>query len=140
MKRKLTVILIVLALAAAIALTVIHLLGQRTEYNLEMADLQGMRVAEASAHLLWKDKLPEEPTEYWFDAGSFTLVPGTEPMTMVYGAGTEKAGGAMKDFEAETGKHYEYSETQSYNGMLIHVTVKDNEGTLQVDVDWVPVN
>ena len=139
MKRKLIVILIALALAAASALTAIHLLGQRTEYNLEMADLQGMRVAEEAAQLLWKDKLPEEPAEYWFNADSFTLVPIDEPMTMVYGAGTEKAGGAMKDFEAETGKHFDYSETQSYKGMLIHVTVRDNEGTLQVDVDWVPV-
>ena len=46
MKRKLIVIPIALAVAAAVALTAIHLLGQRTEYNLEMADLQGMRVAE----------------------------------------------------------------------------------------------
>lgn len=139
MKRKLTVIILALAAVISVAFTLIHLLGQRMEYKLEMADLQGMRAAEAAAQLLWKDKLPDDPVDYWFDAGTFTLVPGDEPMTMVYGAGTERAGGAVKDFEAETRKHYNYSETQSYSGKLIHVTVKNDEGTLLVDVDWVPV-
>lgn len=137
--KRLFIILALIGTAAGVAaLVILHSFSQKLEHDLEMVDLQGMRGAEAAALLLWRDRLPEEPVEYWYDPAAFTLLPAQEPKPKHGGKGTQRAGGALKDFEAETGKHYDYTETRDYNGQVLHVTVGSEDGTLRVDLDWVP--
>lgn len=136
MKRTLIAAFIGSVIAVATILIILFILDTKNEYAAEMIDLQGMRGAEATALMLWKDKLPDEQIDYWYNANSFELIPAVEPMPQQFGSGTEKAGGAVKDFVDQTGKHFIYSEKQDYSNCVIHVVVLNNDGNLQVDVDW----
>lgn len=107
------------------------------EYPYEMADLQAMRNAELTAVLKWKDKLPEETTEYWYNPNSFELIPASEPKPESHGLGRKGKGGAVREFEADTGLSYEYDEGTDYTGKVIHVTVSNKGGDLDIKVDWV---
>ena len=103
----------------------------------EMADLQGMRGAELTAMVEWKDKLPEETVEYWYNPDTFELIPVSEPKPESFGLGTKGAGGAVKEFEEQSGTNYGYDEKTDYRNKVIHVTVSNNDGALDIKVDWV---
>ena len=136
-KRLLKLACIAVAAAAAIIASAMIFLNTRTERAAEMADLQAMRAAESVARLTWKDKLPDQPEEYWYDGANYALIPATEPKPARYGQGTERAGGAVKAFRDETGKAYPYDETRNYFGGILRVTVSSRDGALRVDMDWV---
>ncbi len=103
-----------------------------------MADLQTMRSAEAAASFLWRDRLPEEPVEYWFEPATIQLIPISEPMPASYGAGTRRNGRAVKVFEDQTGTSYAYSGREDYTDKILHVLVSNEDGDLHVSMDWVP--
>lgn len=107
------------------------------ESSSEMADLQGMRGAELTAMQEWKDKLPDEPVEYWYNPDTFELIPISEPKPDSLGLGKKGEGGAVDDFEADTGMSYEYDESKDYTDKVIHVTVSNSDGELDIKVDWV---
>ena len=107
------------------------------EYAYELADLEAMRNAEDTARLLWFEKAPDEPAEYWFVPGELRLIPVTDPKPAHCGMGTKKTGGAVRAFEVKTGKSYGYSEHEDYRNKALHVTVNNNNGNLNITVDWV---
>lgn len=125
------------AVVAVIAILLFCHFGRVEEYAYEMADLEVMRNAEDTAKLLWFNKLPDEPVEYWFAPGELRLLPITDPIPRHCGMGTKRAGGAIKDFEAETGKAYDYSEREDYRGKSLCVTVSSVNGALDIRVHWV---
>ena len=127
------------ALAVVLLLTVIVVFHfKRTEERaLEMADLQAMHSAEAAALLEWRNFGPFDHAEYWYDAWHFRLYPATEEMPAAFGCGAALPGGAVKKFKSETGLSYEYSESQSYKGMVLRVTVENESGEPKVAVHWV---
>ena len=127
-----------LLIVANIAITVFAFYVKNVEYAYEMADLQAMHSALQSAVLKWKDKLPDEPVEFWYDAAAFSLVPASDNKPLPSGAGTQRFGGAKKDFQQTSGLSFvSYNESESYIGKLPHVTVYGENGELMVSVDWV---
>ncbi len=134
MKQKATIILILLAIPIILS----GCSGNSAiEKPSEMADLQGMRGAELTAMLKWKDKLPDETVEYWYNPNSFELIPVSDPKPVSHGLGKKGKGGAVEEFEAETGLSYEYDEGMDYTNKVIHVTVSNKAGELDIKVDWV---
>ena len=103
----------------------------------EMADLQGMLGAELTAMQEWKDRLPEGTVEYWYNPDTFELIPISEPKPDSLGLGKKGKGGAVEKFEADTGASYEYDESADYTNKVIHVTVSNKDGELDIKVDWV---
>lgn len=136
--RILIFILIGLLLASGI-FAFSQALAKKTEHDYEIVDLQVMRSAEAAAMLKWKDKILEEPVEYWFVAKTAALLDISQKKPQPYGLGTSKAGGGFKDFEADTGiAYYNYSEKENYGGKVIHLVVSaDESGALHIEMDWV---
>lgn len=137
MKRKLSwhfyaVIIIVISVFAAVGAYFV----KHEEYACEMADLQAMRSAAMAAEALWYRKLPEETVDYWYDATSFSLVPITDSKPSPCGSGTSRFGGAVKDFVDKTNGSYGYSEYEDYRDKVLHVTVDNNNGTLNIAVEW----
>ena len=124
-------------LIAIIAVVLFAQFSRKTEYAYEMADLQTMRSAEAVATLLWRDDLPEEPVEYWFDSGKIQLISVSDPMPEPYGVGTNRNGHAVKAFNIQTGKVFEYSENDDYTGKILHVVVSNKNNGLDIRMDWV---
>ena len=113
-------------------------LNVRTENANEQADLQCMRGAESVALLGVKNGWVEEHRGYWFDAGSYALVPDDEPMPSPYGMGTSRCGGGAKDFANEVGAAYEYDEGVDYRDKIIAVTVtRGDDGEVSVGMKWV---
>lgn len=137
MKKKLMISLIVIGAVITVLLCIKHNLEVKCEYSLEMTDLQGMRNAELSAMMIWKDKLPERTIEYWYNANEFAIVPTEEEMPAPCGLGTSIRGGAIKDFEIETGKAYSYDENEDYRDKVIHVVVDSKDRNLDIRIDWV---
>lgn len=128
----------VLLVVASIALTVSAFFAKNEEYAYEMADLQAMHAARSTAEKMWKDSLPEAPVEYWYDGGSFVLVPADGAMPAPCGVGTGRSGGAKRDFERKTNMSVEnYNESESYRGKLPSVTVSEEGGELNVSVCWI---
>ena len=136
-ERKKGELAVVLAVVFLIAVMVVFLFKRNEERTLEMADLQAMRSAEAAALLEWKNAGPLEHEEYWYDAWGYRLYPATEEKPAGFGAGTTRRGGAVRKFKRETGKEYEYSEGQSYRGLVLFVTVENMDGEPLVTVNWV---
>ena len=127
-----------LLLVVNIAISVFAFYAKNEEYAYEMADLQAMRVALESAALQWKDQLPDEPVDYWYDAAAFTLVPAGNDKPSPSGVGTQRFGGAKKDFQQTSGLSFvSYNESESYIGKLPHVTVYGEDGKLTFSIDWV---
>ena len=92
-----------LLIVANIAITVFAFYVKNVEYAYEMADLQTMRAALESAAFQWKDKLPDKPVDYWYDAAAFSLIPAGDNKPSPSGAGTQRFGGAKKDFQQTSG-------------------------------------
>ncbi len=127
-----------LLIVANIAITVFAFYVKNVEYAYEMADLQAMRAALESAAFQWKDKLPDEPVDYWYDAAAFSLIPAGDDKPSPSGAGTQRFGGAKKDFQQTTGITFaNYNEAENYIGKLPHVMVYGKNGELMVSIDWV---
>ena len=121
--------------AAAIAVCIYFNLMEESAY--ETADLQAMRDAEAAAMLLWREKLPEEPIEYWYKPQDMKLISVSESMPAPYGMGTERRSGAVKSFVNETGKAFDYSSVEGYTDKVLHVIVSSKDEVLDIRVDWV---
>lgn len=136
-ERKKGELVIVLAVVFVIAAAVVFFFKRSEEHSLELADLQAMRSAEAAALLEWENNGPFEHEEYWYDAWHYRLYPIAEEKPAGFGAGTMFPGGAVKTFEKETDQHYEYSESQSYKGMVLCVTVDNSDEEPLVKVRWV---
>ena len=128
---------VVCAVVVAVALALFSHFSRVEEYAYELADLEVMRNAEDTAKLLWFEKVPDEPMEYWFVPGELRLIPVSDPMPAHCGMGTKKVGGAVRAFEAKTGNSYGYSEHEDYRNKALHVTVNNNNGSLGIMVDWV---
>ena len=126
------------ALLAGLILLIVYLkISANTEYYYEMNDMQALRGAEATAMLIWKDKKPEAPTEYWYNAAAFELIDISEPRPKPYGLGKRRVGNAMKDFQQETGLDYAYDEGADYSDKVIRVIVDTDEaGNLRVRSSW----
>lgn len=107
------------------------------EYSYEMADLQAMRNADVTAMMKWKNKLPDEMTEYWYDPHSFELIQTNNPKPESHGLGRKRKGGAVEEFESDTNVSYEYDEGTDYNNKVIRVIVRNEEGKLDIRVNWV---
>lgn len=143
MKRKtkkpllITILIIIVVFSLAIW-GISHYLSVKAEHELEMADLQAMRIAESVAMMKYKDKMPERATAYWFDAKSNSLIPASEPMPEPYGMGNELDGDAYEDFLDETGEQHEYKEQTDYSNKVIKLTAeKGSDGKLKTTVKWV---
>lgn len=131
----------VLLVVVNIAITVNAYFIKNTEYAYEMADLQAMRGAIVSAQMEWKDELPEEPVEYWYDAMALSLVPVSGEKPVPCGAGTRKFGGAVRYFTEMSGFQFtNYNEAENYKGKLPHVIVREVDNELEIQVDWIYVN
>ena len=131
---------VVLLFVISIAITVFSYFIKHTEYTYEMADLQAMNNAISAAKMEWKDQLPEEPMEYYYDAKTYGLVSIGQSTPDPCGFGTTKFGGATRDFLRTTGIDFSnYSESESYEGKLPHVVVDKEDGELLITVDWVEV-
>lgn len=131
----------VLLIVVNIAITVFAYFLKNEEYAYEMADLQAMRGAIVSAQMEWKDKLPEEPVNYWYDATSLSLVPVSEERPAPCGAGTRKYGGAVRYFNEMSGFQFtNYNEIENYKGKLPHVLVREVDNELEIQVDWTYVD
>lgn len=138
MKKKLSWhFWLVCGVIAVIAVLMSIHFSRKTEYACEMADLQTMRSAEAVAALMWRDKLPEDPAEYWFDSRTMQLIPTSEPMPEPYGAGTKRNGYAEKDFQDQADASYDYSGREDYTDRVLHVFVSSQDGRLNIAIDWV---
>ena len=138
MKKKLSwhfyaALIFVVSVFAAVSVYFV----KKEEYACEMADLQAMRSAAMAAEALWYRELPEEAVEYWYDATSFSLVPISVPKPSACGSGTSRFGGAVKDFVDKTNGSYGYSEYEDYRDKVLHVTADNNNGVLDIAVDWV---
>lgn len=139
MKHKLSwhfyaVLSVVLLIAAAVAAYML----KQVEFSYEMADLQTMNAARASAELKWREKLPEEPVEYWYDGSSYSLVPTSGKKPKPCGSGTRRIGGAVKEFQKENDLQVDtYNESESYLGKLPRVTVRKAGDELSISIDWV---
>ena len=83
----------------------------------------------------WKDKLPENTVEYWYNPDTFELIPISEPKPDSLGLGKKSKGGAGEEFKKETGLNYEYDEGTDYTNKVVHVTVSNNDGELDIKVD-----
>ena len=135
----------VIALAGIICVAVIAgisaFLEKRRENSNEMADLQGMMMAEMTSRLILQDAEIEEPVEFWYDISTLSLVNISEQMPAPYGLGTARKGGALKQFIEETGVTYEYDESFDYRNSVLKVTASPaSDGTLQVTVVWAEQN
>lgn len=128
---------VICALIVTAAVALFYHFSRVEEYAYELADLEVMRNAEDTAKLLWFEKAPNEPVEYWYVPGELRLIPITDPMPPHCGMGTKKAGGAVRAFEAKTGNSYGYSESEDYRNKALHVTVNNINGSLSITVDWV---
>lgn len=138
MKRKLSWhFYAVLAIVLIMALAFTIYFRRREEKACELADLLVMQNAYDTALLLWHDRFPEEPEEYWYRPKDMRLIPASEPMPPACGMGSERKGGAAKAFYSEAEKLFDYSETEDYTDKSIRVTVSEENGALHIVVDWV---
>ena len=136
-KRNPIATFIIIAVVVSGFIVAYQFMLRNTEKANELADLQAMRGAEATAKMMWIDEVPEKPEEYWYSANTFELIDATESKPAPYGMGVKRSGGAKKDFQAETGLVYEYSENEDYRDKVIHVVVnKDDAGELRITMNW----
>ena len=139
MKKKLSWhFYLVCVFIAIIVLVLCTYFNRKLEYAYEMTDLQTMRSAEAAAALLWRDNLPENPVEYWFDANSLELIPASEQRPEAYGAGTGRVGYALKGFDDQHITLAGYSEGADYTDKILKVVVSGKDDELDIAMDWVP--
>ena len=110
-------------------------LNRRTERNSEAADIELMHVAEASARWYIATQDPSETCSFWLDAGSFSLIPDTEPMPAGYGLGTARRGGGTSLYPDLADS---YDEGISYTDKILAVTIIPESGLIVTE--WVPAH
>ncbi len=138
MKKKLSWhFYLVCVFIAIIVMVLCVYFNQKLENAYEMTDLQTMRSAEAAAALLWRDNLPQNPVEYWFDADSLELIPASEPRPEAYGAGTGRVGHALKNIDDKYTSLAGYSESADYTDKILKVVVSSKDDDLDIDMEWV---
>ena len=136
-KRNPVATIVIIAVLIGAFIMAYQFMLRKTEQSNELADLQAMRGAEATAMMIWKDKVPEEPVEYWYSANTFELIDATEAKPAPYGLGTKRSGGGSKSFQNETGLNHEYLESKDYTDKVIRVDVdKDDAGELRIRMNW----
>lgn len=136
-RRKLVLLLALVAVLTAGLLAGTHALRRRAECNAEQADLQCMRIAELTALRAVMDGEVPEAAVFWFDAGNMALVTSDGDIPAPYGMGAALPGGGLAAFTAQTGMHYDYDEAADYTACILAVTVDPAapEGQ-QVTVQW----
>lgn len=135
--RRVAALLAVGAVLLAGVLLLKDHLAATTEKENEKADLYAMRLAALGVDFA---QLSGElkATEFWFDAGTLSLIPASEPAPAPYGLGTARKGGGLADFQAEEGLEFDYDESMDYTDKILSVTVtEDASGATQTTVQWV---
>ncbi len=129
-------LVVMLAVAFAFAW---NMMQTRIEKNYEIADLQCMRSAKASALKHVADNgIPAEPVTFWMDVVNYRLVPGDEPAPEPYGKGTKRIGRALNAFNAEYGESFQYDAFLDNQDCVVTVTVSPGEdGSCTVSTRWV---
>lgn len=129
---------VALLLIISIASTVSAYYLNMEEYAYEMSDLQIMGNVASAVQIEWKNSIPDELVEYWFDATTCSLVPISDSKPFPYGLGTQRYGGAVRDFQEQTGiKFKNYSDAESYKEKLLHVAVYEQDDGISIALDWV---
>ena len=139
-KKKYVIIAIValIAVICTVFAVIMANLVRQTEKTSETADMHCMNGAIKTVALRLKDNAPDEPTDYWYDANSLSLIPVSEEKPMPYGMGTALKGGASADFASEFGSDFGYDEGTDYTDKIIKLTVsKNDEDKLDVKMEWV---
>lgn len=135
-KKRLAVICVVGALVLAAAFGGIAVLSANEEKSDELADLQGMRMAEMTA-LVYDRNEDAEDGVYWFDMANVALLPGDEPKPEAYGRGTSRDGNAKEGFDIEYGADYAYDGAKDYRDKIIQITLTtDANGEAKVELEW----
>lgn len=141
-KKHIVIIIISGLIILSIIITIDAYLNIKTEYQAEMADLQGMKVADYTTRMKFKERLPDTLIAYWFDMSDYSLIPISEPMPEPYGLGSKLNGGALNDFiKEDNNDEYKYDEGLDYHNMIIKVTASRGQSNkLNVRTDWVTYN
>lgn len=137
MKKKTITAIGLIGLFILILFMIKVYLNNESEGKAELADLTAMYDAELAARITWKNKTPEQPVEYWFDANQFKLISADEPKPPACGLGTARRGGGIVSFKAQHGESYAYDESEDYRDKVIYVRASVVDGNLDVAVDWV---
>ena len=137
MKKKTITALGLLGLCVVILCIIMLYFANQREHTAETADLMGMYNAELAVRIAWKNGTLKVPGEYWYDANAFRLIPADEPKPPAFGLGAARRGGGLASFEKPHGVSYAYDEGTDYRDKLLHVTVRNMQGDLDIAVEWV---